>query len=402
MTRAWKLKEHDKITHPVTEYGPSPYPSPSKFGCIGLSTSSQKFHARLRNVDVDVGDGVDGGRCDGSESHQKPSRTSQSRAAATLALGTWPPKGLVPVFDIPQGNFPANLIFKDFPKRQLTGYLATLKSPLLAGNESPTMAHCVWGTHMMYSGVAETFYKGPRRRDPYFQLNRVGAPAVTDPRPKYVIGRREGEAFKYWSMDDIHVTLIIVDTARHWSYSLEEATGIANLRARSSSFCSNSVGFLLCKTYPELSTTFKQQNEPPKSRIPGVLVEKQAKRSLGVIKLVFSPSGSQSIRAQLRINLSLWVEIWSQVQRNKLEQSVVQYYSQHENAPSPAMKLKRPLKKRLAGKFESPFLTGATVSMEKALAPKHREHDGWWGSGGTGTMTGAGSAGNCPAGLRCG
>ncbi|KAJ7035441.1 hypothetical protein C8F04DRAFT_1182346 [Mycena alexandri] len=82
-----------------------------------------------------------------------------------IALRTWPPKGLVPVFDIPQRNFPANLIFKDFPKRQLAGYLATLKSPLLAGNE------------------AETFYKGPRRRDPYFQLNRVGIGAIVLKRP---------------------------------------------------------------------------------------------------------------------------------------------------------------------------------------------------------------------------
>ncbi|KAJ7086573.1 hypothetical protein C8R44DRAFT_752589 [Mycena epipterygia] len=57
---------------------------------------------------------------------------------------------------------------------------------------------------------------------------------------------------------------------------------------------------------------FEQKNEPPRSRIPGVLVEKQAKRSLGVIKLAFSPSGPQSIQAQLWINLSLSVEIWSQ------------------------------------------------------------------------------------------
>ncbi|KAJ6533671.1 hypothetical protein B0H19DRAFT_1081085 [Mycena capillaripes] len=60
---------------------------------------------------------------------------------------------------------------------------------------------------------------------------------------------------------------------------------------------------------------FEQKNEPPRSRIPGVLVEKQAKRSLGVIKLAFSPSGPQSIRAQLWINLSLSVEIWSQASR---------------------------------------------------------------------------------------
>ncbi|KAJ7851079.1 hypothetical protein B0H14DRAFT_3137509 [Mycena olivaceomarginata] len=57
---------------------------------------------------------------------------------------------------------------------------------------------------------------------------------------------------------------------------------------------------------------FEQKTEPPRSRIPGVLVEKQAKRSLGVIKLAFSPSEPQSIRAQLWINLSLSVEIWSQ------------------------------------------------------------------------------------------
>ncbi|KAJ6582273.1 hypothetical protein B0H19DRAFT_1061704 [Mycena capillaripes] len=70
---------------------------------------------------------------------------------------------------------------------------------------------------------------------------------------------------------------------------------------------------------------FEQKNEPPRSRIPGVLVEKQAKRSLGVIKLAFSPSGPQSIRAQLWINLSLSVEIWSQVQGGDIIYSSVLY-----------------------------------------------------------------------------
>ncbi|KAJ7108154.1 hypothetical protein C8R44DRAFT_744107 [Mycena epipterygia] len=53
-------------------------------------------------------------------------------------------------------------------------------------------------------------------------------------------------------------------------------------------------------------------NEHPKSRIHRALVEKQARRSFGVKKLMFSPFGPRSTRAQCWINSSLWVEIWSQ------------------------------------------------------------------------------------------
>jgi hypothetical protein len=47
--------------------------------------------------------------------------------------------------------------------------------------------------------------------------------------------------FKYHIMKYIHVLPIIMDTARRWNYSLEEAIGISNLRVRSLSFCSNCV-----------------------------------------------------------------------------------------------------------------------------------------------------------------